>query len=496
MAVARRKRVTVVLSALQASHRGHNVDVLQDDLEAHLRAFPTAPFLFVGSGMSLRYLGAENWEDLLRVFASKTAKPYERYRSEASSRYPEIATAIATEFAEVWWDDDAYKRRRADYESETTNFDSPLKIEVCEHMKEALTRLDEDGEYAAELAALKRVQVDGIITTNYDRLLETLFPDFVPFVGQSEILFSETQGIAEIYKIHGSVEKPNSLILTKQDYEDFNKRNAYLAARLLTVFVDHPVVFLGYSMSDKNVIAILQSIASGLTTDHLEKLRDRLIFIEWDRTSTDPALERSTFSIGPASIPVMRTGVADYEPVYEALAGLERNIPVRWARQMKERVFELVRTTSPVGAVRVVGIDDDKNIDDLEVVLGFGIVGQLGLRGIGRGDLPPGHRQVGRERPCRGRPVGNPSYREDHARLQVPTRGRTPGAGWRAHRGRRRYERGRRQSREPCRPNRSSAGFLQAKGRSDRRRGQDLRRDSRGARPVARRHVCDVPPRR
>jgi hypothetical protein len=54
---------------------------------------------------------------------------------------------------------------------------------------------------------------------------------------------------------------------------------------------------------------------------------------------------------------------------------------------MKERVYELVRTTDPVGAVRVVGIEDDKRIEDLEVAIGFGIVSHLGIRGIDRGDL-------------------------------------------------------------------------------------------------------------
>jgi hypothetical protein len=365
----------------------HNENVLRDELEAHLRGFSTAPFLLVGSGMSMRYLGAENWEDLLRVFAAKTSLPFERYRSEASSRYPQIATAIATEFADVWWDDDAYKASRTEYADETTSFDSPLKIEVCAHMMEALNRLDEDGPYAAELAALRRAEVDGIITTNYDQLMEMLFPDFVPFVGQSQVLFSATQGVAEIYKIHGSVEEPNSLVLTYEDYENFTERNAYLAARLLTIFVDHPVVFLGYSMSDDNIRDILGSIALGLTSDHLDKLRNPLIFIEYDRAATDPMLERSTFSIGATSIPVMRAGVSDYEPVYVALASLERHIPVRWLRQMKERVYELVRTTDPVGAIRVVGIEDDKHIDELEVAIGFGIVSHLGIRGIDRGDL-------------------------------------------------------------------------------------------------------------
>jgi len=39
---------------------------LQDDLHNHLEQFHTAPFLFVGSGLSRRYLGLEDWDGLLR----------------------------------------------------------------------------------------------------------------------------------------------------------------------------------------------------------------------------------------------------------------------------------------------------------------------------------------------------------------------------------------------------------------------------------------------
>ena len=232
-----------------------------EDFSAHISKFPTAPFLFVGSGLSRRYLDLEDWESLLRKFASVAGKPYKYYRSSGNNDYPSIATAIAKDLHELWWTAPSFKNSRDEFKAESINNESALKIEISQHIKKESEKCITTPEIQAEIDLLRKAVIDGIITTNWDVFLEKIFTDFEVYIGQEELLFSPTQSIGEIYKIHGCCTKPNSLVLTKDVRDLFDSRNPYLASKLLTIFVEHPVVFVGYSLSDPNILDILKSIA-------------------------------------------------------------------------------------------------------------------------------------------------------------------------------------------------------------------------------------------
>src|SRR5690606_6641190 len=107
-----------------------------------------------------------------------------------------------------------------------------------------------------------------------------LFPDYKVYVGQEALLVSQPSNIGEIFKIHGCCSKPNSLVITKADYDGFSTKRAYLAAKLLTIFVEHPIVFIGYSLQDKNIQGILSSMVVALGDRAVERLHENLIFIQ------------------------------------------------------------------------------------------------------------------------------------------------------------------------------------------------------------------------
>jgi hypothetical protein len=339
----------------------------------------SAPFLFVGSGFARRYAGLNDWAGLLRRFAQETPQPYEYYVATAGGRgLPAVATEIAAAFHQIWWDDPKFAASRAANARFAIDQESALKIEVANSFASAV--LTKKRLLRSELTLLSNAQIDGVVTTNYDRLLEEIFPSFTAFVGQDSMLFQNPQGIGEIYKIHGSCEDPTTLILTSNDYQHFDDRSPYLAAKLLAMFVEHPVIFVGYSVSDRNILAILKSIAECLSPTHLAKLRDRLIFVQWDARSTSRVTPYEIAFDGYA-VPAWKVTVPDYSEVFSILGDLQRAFPARVLRQLKEHVYELVRTTTPTGRLAVVGLEDDDGSSELQIVYGVGVVEQLAARG-------------------------------------------------------------------------------------------------------------------
>lgn len=363
------------------------MDILKHLVE-HFQAAPSAPFLFVGSGFSRRYLGLEDWAGLLARFTAGI-RPFDYYYSSAGGDMPTVASLMCDDFHELWWSSGEYAASRDKHAGKVVNRTSALRIEICAYLAQA-TQQETKAEYKEEIELLASLNVDGIITTNWDGLLESLFPDYKVFVGQAELLFSNPQSIGEIYKIHGSSIRPASLVLTQNDYAGFEAANPYLAAKLITLFVEHPVVFIGYSLADRNVASLLKAITAILGADTVGKLQNNLVFVQRSN-GADPQYSKTYMTIEGTQLPITIVSTDSFVPIYRALETVKRKIPARILRYCKEQLYELVKNTTPSDKFHVVDVDEIEKRDDIEFVIGVGVAteraSEIGYQAINATDL-------------------------------------------------------------------------------------------------------------
>ena len=358
---------------------------IQEELEERLNQFNELPFLFVGSGFSRRYIGLEDWDSLLAKYSGVVGKPFSFYRSAVNGNRPSAAKLIAKDYHEHWY-------RISDegtifnYEPEISDISSPLKIDISKYLSEKSAEIKQDDVVLEELEFLKNANFQGIITTNWDILLEELFPHFDVYVGQEELLNSTPQMLGEIYKIHGSCLSPNSLVLTSDDYERYYEKNPYLIAKLLAIFIEHPIIFLGYSFSDENIQGIINNVISCLSSENIKRIEKQFIFIEWDKNREGDKIYHDYITFKDKTVPITVIKTDDFSAVFRALGSLERKIPVRILKLIKEQLYEIVATSVPKEKIAaLVDMDNEEVLKSVRVVVGVGEIkniGRIGYRGV------------------------------------------------------------------------------------------------------------------
>lgn len=238
-----------------------------------VQRFNATPFLFVGSGLSRRYLNLPDWKGLLEHFAKRISDDdfaYSAYENKAKTLeckagiMPKIAELMKNDFDAKWFADSSIRTVDEPFLKQIKHGLSPFKAEIAAFIQKQTII---NPTYQAEINKLAQISdksITGIITTNYDSLLEDTMQGFTKYIGQNELIFSALHGIAEIYKIHGSVENPETIVINENDYVKFEKKSAYLAAKLMTIFIEYPIIFIGYSIGDTNIRNILKSIVDCL----------------------------------------------------------------------------------------------------------------------------------------------------------------------------------------------------------------------------------------
>lgn len=382
---------------------------VKKELEQRITSFRQLPYLFVGTGFSMRYSHAPSWNKLLFdiwkiVNEEKTDRDFNKLKqkiereigtrhqglNEEEQKYyvnPVLATDIESQFNNRYYSEDGFDMKVFSDEENTEIIDkhyNPFKYLVAKQTSQM--KIDENLQTYSEISCLVRNQnkFAGIITTNYDEVLENVFKEFSVLIGQDSLLLANSLNIFEIFKIHGCCSKPDSIVLTEKDYEKFDKKLKYLSAKLLTIFVEHPIIFIGYGLGDVNIRNIFSEIAECLTPEQLEKIKDNFIFIS-PAFGKEETYNRNTLTWGNHSVVINEFVLEDYGIVYQSLAQIQSSMPIKLARKLQDMVCKYVYSAEVQNNI-LFGDINSPDIDDEKAAVYFGradTVTQIGFSYFG-----------------------------------------------------------------------------------------------------------------
>lgn len=334
-------------------------DEVTADISEVLSNAECQPILFVGSGFTKRYTGGPNWEQLLAKLAEKCPlidKEFAYYKQAHGGDLKRIGSAFSELYREWAWGDG-----KSSFPKEYFVAEAPGDIFIKHMIAEILKDLGPvKGSYGspqldAEIKSLKNISAHAIITTNYDEVIEPLFPDYERIIGQ-QIMRKGYLSIGEIFKIHGCRSVPASIVINESDYRRFEEDQKYLSAKLLMYFIEHPLIFIGYRAEDPNIKSILYDVDRMVRAEF--QLVPNIYILEWNDKIDEksyPARDKVISVATDVNIRIKSISASSFEWVFKAFgqAGNLEKINTKLLRALMARSVELVRSDIPKKHVEI-----------------------------------------------------------------------------------------------------------------------------------------------
>lgn len=339
------------------------------------------PVLFIGSGLSRRYIyNFPDWEGLLKLsFEAVNPDPYyygqyvEKYNRENLSDFERnirLASIIENDFNAAFY---ARKVRvkigNARNPQWVKQGISPYKMFLVSFFKNLNVNREPALQAEIEKFRLLKNKISAIITTNYDCFLEdeVFKNDYEVFCHQNELFSSDSYNIAEIYKIHGSIRDAKSIVITERDYDDFNDSRKLIIAKMLTLFAESPIIFMGYSFTDENIQHIIEDFLSCLTSKELKNISNHFVFISYKKGERYlRESKRTIFTSNKIEIPITEIETDNFSAVYDKLNHIIPGIAASRIRETRKIVKKIVDQSmaSDTAQSIIVGLDD---LDDIDI---------------------------------------------------------------------------------------------------------------------------------
>jgi len=143
--------------------------------------------------------------------------------------------------------------------------DDPLRLAQCfeaqfgratllDYVDQAVPSSDFDPGEAHH--RLRDIPWAAIVTTNYDDLLEQSYSfsrRFRRIVTDPDLTQISKMDDVPIIKMHGDQTVRDTIVLTEDDYQAYENAHAGLTVKIKQLLIEHPLMFVGFSMTDPNV---------------------------------------------------------------------------------------------------------------------------------------------------------------------------------------------------------------------------------------------------
>lgn len=346
-------------------------------IENFIKNYKNHPILFLGTGMSLRYLEQSyTWDGLLQKISFDLYENEEKYLDIKSNcfdngnyDYAKIANYIEHDFNNQLQIDRNGKFEQINdifYEKMRNGINlSRFKI----YISTILSSLETIQEKQDEINELKKTRknIGSIITTNYDMFIEQTF-EFSPLIG-NDILLSNPYG--SVYKIHGCVSDPEKIIINDKDYSQFEIKYELIRAQLLSLFIHNPIIFIGYSVGDNNIKNILKTIYTYVkpNTELAKRIRENFLLVEYEKDSVNDIVVEHDIEIeGISTIRINKIKTDDFTSIYRLISNLSLPVTAMDIRKVQSVVKEIYSG----GEIKVSITEDINGLRNSDRILAIG----------------------------------------------------------------------------------------------------------------------------
>lgn len=352
------------------------------DVKTFISKFDNHPILFLGAGISKRYCGQSlTWDELLHEISNIVYGDDNAYYTlcfEYNSDNLLVAEQLEKDFNELC----LYKKaseliatREQFYAAMKVGIkQSPFKIYIADKFKTYNINSDKIVEIGMMKQALENVC--SIISTNYDGFIEKEL-GFKSLVG-NDILLSNPFG--SVYKIHGCYSQPQSLIITKTDYKQFDIQYELIRSELVSMFIHHPIIFIGYGFRDENIQKIVNTIFKYVSPNskQAEQIRDRFLVVEYKEGVQDTIVEDYVVTCDKLEIRLNKVSTDNFIKIYQSIKSLKLKMSVNDVRRIQ------ILMQQAIEGQRIVTFDPNSDIQeqDTEGIISIGMTTYTNLKAV------------------------------------------------------------------------------------------------------------------